>query len=71
MNASGSLILTGGTIVDPASGRTETGDVTVAGGRIASLGGGTGDAPPGARRVDCAGAYVVPGLIDSHSHVFR
>jgi dihydroorotase len=72
MNASGDLVLTGGTIVDPASARTETGDVVVAAGKVVALGSGAGaTAPPGTETVDCSGAYVVPGLVDAHSHIFR
>ncbi len=77
MDASGNLILKGGTIVDPASGRAETGDLAVVGGLVAAVGDASGGdtsfgaALSGARTVDCSGAYVVPGLVDAHSHVFR
>ena len=70
MTAAENLILVGGRIIDPASGLAETGDLAVADGRIAALG-EAGDVPGDARRVDCTGAYVVPGLIDAHSHIFR
>lgn len=54
--------------MDPASGLCEETDVVVAQGRIVSIGGG---GRKGARTFDCRGAYVVPGLIDAHTHIFR
>lgn len=42
--------------------------IIVRGGKIASV--GAGDKPPaGARVVDLAGKFVVPGFIDAHAHV--
>jgi dihydroorotase len=72
MTASSNLVLSRGTIVDPASGRVETGDVVVADGRVQALGAGAATAASsGAETVDCSGAYVVPGLVDAHSHIFH
>ncbi|MER1968493.1 dihydropyrimidinase [Castellaniella sp. GW247-6E4] len=42
------------------------GDVGIRGGRIAAIG---PDLPPGARDIDAAGRWVLPGGIDSHCHV--
>lgn len=70
MSELGELVLAGGTIVDPARGVQETGNIVVSGGRIAAMGpyaAGNHDTPT----VDCAGAYVVPGLVDAHSHIFH
>jgi dihydroorotase len=62
-----SLLVRGGTVVDPASGRHGAFDVLVEGTRIAAL------AEPGrlqAREVlDATGCWVVPGLIDMHVHL--
>lgn len=64
------LLLTGGRVLDPASGTDATLDVAISGGRIAAV----GSALPrqAARRViDVTGSIVTPGLIDLHAHVYR
>jgi dihydroorotase len=65
------LLLKGGRVVDPASGRDRTGDVRVADGRIAEVGwadqGGLQDGT--AAVVDCAGLWVLPGFVDLHTHL--
>jgi len=52
------LLVKGGRVVDPASGRDAVGDVFVADGKIAQ-GGGTPD-----RTLDARGLVVAPGLVD-------
>jgi dihydroorotase len=52
------LLIRGGRVIDPASGRDALGDVFVADGRIAQPGG----APE--RTIDAKGLVVAPGLID-------
>jgi len=63
------LLLTGGTVLNPATGLNEKLDVGVTGDRIAAI---QADLPrAGARRViDVAGCYVTPGLIDFHVHSY-
>ena len=63
------LVLRGGRVIDPANGIDARMDVAVTGGRIVSL---RADIPASqARKVlDVSGLYVVPGLVDLHSHVF-
>jgi dihydroorotase len=62
------LVLTGGRIIDPASGRDETADIAFAHGRVTEIG---HDLPVGdAKIVDVRGLVVVPGLIDLHTHVY-
>ncbi|MFZ1491742.1 MAG: imidazolonepropionase [Ilumatobacteraceae bacterium] len=63
-----------GTLVtnDPSLGRGllgELGDawLVVDGGRVAAVGAGT--PPPADRTVDVGGAAVIPGFVDSHSHL--
>src|SRR5690554_5269049 len=46
-----------------------TGDVLIEAGRVAAVGEGL-DAE-GARRVPAAGKIVIPGLIDSHIHLWQ
>lgn len=63
------LLLAGGRVIDPASGRDGPADVAFAAGQVAAIGEGL---PRAAARevVDCAGALVTPGLIDLHAHVY-
>ena len=63
------LLLTGGHVIDPASGVDGRRDVAFASGRVAAV-----DAaiPRESARevVDVSGAYVAPGLVDLHAHAF-
>jgi dihydroorotase len=63
------LLLKGGLLIDPAQKVHAARDIAFAGGRVAWV--GEGLAPSQARDVmDCAGLFVVPGMIDLHVHVF-
>ncbi|HNL42583.1 MAG TPA: dihydroorotase, partial [Ottowia sp.] len=57
------ILIEQGRIIDPASGRDETGDIAIAAGRILSIGRAPADFTP-ARRVDARGCWVLPGLVD-------
>lgn len=63
------LLVRGGHIVDPATGRDEIGNLLIEGDRIV----GVGDiSPPAGARVetlDATGLLVTPGLIDMHAHL--
>jgi dihydroorotase len=61
------LVLRNGIVLDPAQGIKTQADVAFAGGKVAAVGQGLG--PAGAER-DATGLYVVPGLIDLHTHVY-
>ena len=62
------LILTGGRIIDPASGRDGIADIAFADGKVSEIG---SDLPGiGAEIVEVRGLLVVPGLIDLHTHVY-
>ena len=56
------LILKGGRIIDPVSGRDETVDVSFAAARCARV--GSGLRAGGAETIDARGVLAVPGLID-------
>ncbi len=64
MTAGGALLLEGGVILD-ANG-VRVGSVTVVDGRIVAVGEGPAVQ---ARRIDCTGAVVMPGLVDLHCHM--
>jgi dihydroorotase len=63
------LIITGGTVIDPASGVHDRRDVGIANGRITAVAAGlsTSDARD---VVDASDRLVVPGLVDLHVHVY-
>ena len=64
------LVLRGGRVMDPVSGRDEVADVAIRGGRIATV--DTAASQLEANEVlDVSGRLVLPGLIDSHAHVFE
>ena len=64
------IIFTGGQVFDGTGAPPVPGDVVVRGNKVESVrpGGGT-VAEAGDQVVDCAGATVMPGLIESHSHL--
>ncbi len=63
------LVLKGGRVIDPAQGLDGFLDVAVRDGRVAAI----GKALPGPARetIDVRGKLVLPGLIDTHAHVYR
>lgn len=66
------MVLQGGRVIDPTTGRDGTFDILVTDGRIAAIDTDLGAAvPPEAQRVDCRGKLVLPGLIDTHGHVYQ
>jgi dihydroorotase len=62
--------LTGGYLVDPAQGLDGRYDIAISGGRVAAIQahGGTLAAR---ERIDVSGRLVIPGMVDTHAHVFR
>src|SRR3954453_21082710 len=59
------LVISGGRVVDPASGMDAIGDVAVRDGKVAAVGTGLGSAE---RVIDATGLVVAPGFIDLHAH---
>lgn len=68
MTSQHDLLLRGGTVVNPAVGKPFKADIAVDGSRVAAIA-PSADATA-STVLDCAGAYVSPGLIDSHTHIF-
>lgn len=62
------LLIQGGRVVDPASGRDEELDLLVQDDKIAELAKGI-PVPESAQVVDACGKIVLPGLIDMHVHL--
>lgn len=64
------LILAGGTVIDPATGRNGRFDVAVTAGRIAAV---EPDLSQAAARevIDVSGKIVTAGMIDTHAHVYE
>src|SRR4030081_566379 len=59
------IVIRGGTIVDGPGKAAYSGDVAIADGRIAAVGGKQG---PGRRDIDAGGPLVTPGWVDIHTH---
>ncbi|MEM9664931.1 MAG: amidohydrolase, partial [Bacteroidota bacterium] len=62
------LLIRNGTVLTVTNGTLENTDILVQDGRIARIGTGL-SAPDGVRVIDATGQYVMPGIIDAHSHL--
>ena len=59
------LMITGGSVLDPVTGRSSPADLLLADGRVQAVGApGSLEAPADAERLDATGRLVAPGLID-------
>lgn len=69
--ASGGFVLSGGQVVtmDPALGDLARGDVHVRDGEIVAV--APSISAPGAERIDATGTIVMPGLVDTHWHMWN
>jgi dihydroorotase len=65
------VLLKGGRVIDPAAGLDATLDILVEDQRIAAIGPALAATAPGADIIDCTGRLVLPGLIDTHAHVYQ
>ena len=66
-------LITGATVIDGTSAAPQPRhDVLIVDGRIASVGADAARrAPAQARRLDAAGKWIIPGLVDGHVHFFQ
>jgi imidazolonepropionase-like amidohydrolase len=62
------LLIRGGTVVTVTRGVLAPGDVLVRGGKIAAVAARI-DPPPGAEILEANGRWVLPGIVDMHSHM--
>jgi predicted amidohydrolase len=60
------LVIRGGQVLDPSNNLDGPADVAIAGGRISEVGRVTTSAT---RTIDVSGQHVLPGIIDTHTHL--
>lgn len=60
------LVIRGGRVIDPESGRDEIADVAIRSGTIAAV--GAIPAASGEKALDASGKIVCPGFVDIHAH---
>lgn len=64
----GNLLIKGGTVITITQGVKENADVLIMDGKIAEIGKDL-KASAGTRVIDATGQFVMPGIIDAHSHI--
>ena len=64
-----SFAITGGRIVPVEGEPVNGGTIVVVDGKIAAVGGPDLKPPPGVDVIDAAGGWVLPGLVDAHTHL--
>lgn len=67
-NLRGDLLIKNGTVITVTNGQLEGTDVLVRNGKIAQIGRGL-SASAGVQTIDANGMFVMPGIIDAHSHI--
>jgi dihydroorotase len=63
-------LLKGGTVIDPEAGRNGSFDIAISDGRIAEIAPDLKSEDAG-EVIDVAGKLVIPGMIDTHAHVYQ
>ena len=63
------LLLRGGHVIDPRNAINAPRDVAIVAGKVAAVAPGIHPADA-SKTIDVAGLYVVPGLVDIHTHVY-
>ncbi len=62
------LLIKGGTLLTVTHGRIENGSIYIKDGKIVAVGKDV-QAPASAKVIDATGKWVMPGIVDSHSHM--
>jgi dihydroorotase len=65
------VLLKGGRVIDPAAAVDATLDILIEGTAISAIGPDLSAQAPFATLIDCRGKLVLPGLIDTHGHVYQ
>ena len=68
MRGDADILLKGGHVIDPAQGIDGLADVAVKDGKISAV---SADAGSAKETIDVTGKLVIPGMIDTHAHVFQ
>lgn len=68
ISAAQDLVLKGGTILTITQGTIQNGTVLIQDGKIAAVGKDI-SIPEGIKVIDARGKYIMPGIIDSHTHI--
>src|ERR1700723_4627280 len=64
----GTIFIQNATVLTVTHGNIEHGSILIRDGKIAAVGADL-QAPEGAAIIDATGQYVMPGIIDCHSHI--
>lgn len=64
------ILIGGGTLIDPAAGRNGRFDIGIVDGKVAAVEPDLSQAAA-RERIDASGRIVVPGMIDTHAHVYQ
>src|SRR5271169_4218148 len=67
-NTVSTMVIRNATILTVSHGTIEKGDVLIKDGKIVALGTSV-KAPADAQVIDATGQFVIPGIIDCHSHI--
>src|SRR3989338_8435181 len=64
------ILIQGGRVIDPESGLDEVRDVLIDGGQIKAIDKNIGAQKSGVKTIiDATGHWVIPGLVDMHTHL--
>jgi imidazolonepropionase-like amidohydrolase len=63
------VVYRGARLLTTAGAPIERGVLVIQGGKITAVGGPDTEVPEGAEVVEVAGATIIPGLVDTHSHI--
>lgn len=64
----GDVLIKNGTVITVTNGTRENADVLIRNGKISGIGQNL-SAPSGVQVIDATGKYIMPGIIDAHSHI--